>query len=280
MEKLKLSKLFLIISTLFVCIITDAPTYSSEAKRLNIIIDLGGVLLDNSRTEIIKQMGLSGVFHGLFLREKLMSELQKVEPLSQSTFLACDEKGNPLPPIFSDSLKGIPSAKILERIEQSITDKNILQMAQILFTPEKFARTFYLYDGAKQFILDCRNQGFGIYLLSNIDEETFEILNEQYRDLFDLFDGIIISGKCGLIKPDPAIYSYALQTFNLEPEESIFIDDQQVNIDAAAASGVHTIHCPYCGYLFSKPNFDQISNELIAWQANTPAPAIAQTVMA
>ncbi len=280
MEKTKLSKLFLIISAFFVCLITNAPTYSSEAKKLSIIIDLGGVLIDNSRTELFKQIGISVAAHLIFVREKLMAELHKVEPLSDTTCLACDEKGNPLPPIFSDMLKGIPSAKILERLEQSISDKNLLHVAQIIFTPQKFARTFYIYDGAKQFVLDCRNQGLNIYILSNIDEETFQILYERDQDFFDLFDGIIISGRCGMIKPDPAIFSYALETFNLDPSECVFIDDQQVNVRAATSCGIYGICCPYRGHIFSKPDYKQISNELASLQTNIPLPTMPETMMA
>jgi len=279
MEKTKLTKLFLIFSASFGCFVSNAPTYSSETKKLNIIIDLGGVLLDNSKTELLKQIGISAMVHSLYLREKLMDALQKVEPFTETQFIACDEKGNPLPPIFCDMLKGIPSIKILERIEQAISDKTLLHIARVLFTPETFVQTFYLCEGGKQFILDCRNRGFGIYILSNLDGETFDILYERYRDFFDLFDGIIISGKCGLIKPDPAIYSYVLKTFNLDPSECVFIDDQQINIQAATSCGIYGIRCPHRGYFFSKPDFNYVNNELAALQENIALP-IPQTVMA
>jgi len=63
MEKTKLTKLFLIFSASFGCFVSNAPTYSSETKKLNIIIDLGVVLLDNSKTELLKQIGISAMVH-------------------------------------------------------------------------------------------------------------------------------------------------------------------------------------------------------------------------
>ena len=41
-----------------------------------------------------------------------------------------------------------------------------------------------------------------------------------------------------LLKPDPAIYYLALDRFRLRPEEALFIDDRQINVDGAEAVGM------------------------------------------
>jgi len=55
------------------------------------------------------------------------------------------------------------------------------------------------------------------------------------------FDEIIISCEVGLIKPDPAIYRLMLERLGCRAEESVFVDDKQINIDGAAALGMKTV---------------------------------------
>jgi epoxide hydrolase-like predicted phosphatase len=58
----------------------------------------------------------------------------------------------------------------------------------------------------------------------------------------DVFDEMIISAEVGLIKPDPHIYYLALERLGTPPEESVFVDDILVNVEAARAVGMSAIH--------------------------------------
>ncbi len=55
----------------------------------------------------------------------------------------------------------------------------------------------------------------------------------------DLFDVIIFSAEVGLQKPNPEIFHLALSRLEIEPQEAIFLDDRQKNIDAAQDLGMH-----------------------------------------
>lgn len=57
-----------------------------------------------------------------------------------------------------------------------------------------------------------------------------------------LFNAIILSGEVGLMKPDPRIYLLALRQLEVQPEQAVFIDDFQHNIDGARAIGMRGIH--------------------------------------
>ena len=50
-----------------------------------------------------------------------------------------------------------------------------------------------------------------------------------------------IHGTTVHFKPDPAIYRLLLDRYSLNPEECVFLDDIQKNLDAAKAFGIHTI---------------------------------------
>jgi putative hydrolase of the HAD superfamily len=56
--------------------------------------------------------------------------------------------------------------------------------------------------------------------------------------LGELFDRIYVSGELRLLKPEPAIYEHVLADLGITAEEMVFIDNQAVNIDGAAALGI------------------------------------------
>jgi epoxide hydrolase-like predicted phosphatase len=58
----------------------------------------------------------------------------------------------------------------------------------------------------------------------------------------DVFDEMIISAEVGLIKPDPRIYRFALEKIGAQPEESVFLDDVLINVEAARSVGMSAIH--------------------------------------
>lgn len=86
---------------------------------------------------------------------------------------------------------------------------------------------------------------YKVYMLSNTnpimwkatikDEFTKEGLQRE-----DYFDGIVTSFKANSLKPEEKIFRYAENTLGIKPEETIFLDDSQTNLDAAAALGFHT----------------------------------------
>ena len=60
-------------------------------------------------------------------------------------------------------------------------------------------------------------------------------------DFWDVFAGRVISCRVGLCKPEPAIYAHLLETYALDPRETVFIDDLDVNLATAAKFGIRTI---------------------------------------
>jgi len=82
---------------------------------------------------------------------------------------------------------------------------------------------------------------YGIYGLTNWSAETIPIAMDRY-DFFNDLDGIVVSGAEKIIKPDPRIYQILLERYGIQAEESLFIDDNYANIEAAQQLGFQTIH--------------------------------------
>src|SRR3990172_2489382 len=79
-----------------------------------------------------------------------------------------------------------------------------------------------------------------LYILSNMHHASINYL-EQFYDFWPLFDGKVISCRINMVKPEPEIYFYLLKRYNLEPGQTVFIDDTQVNLDTAAQLGITTV---------------------------------------
>lgn len=79
-------------------------------------------------------------------------------------------------------------------------------------------------------------------ILSNATFDLEERLLTDKFGIIDRFDLVVNSARLGIIKPDPAIYHHTLDLLGVEPNEAIFVDDIPVNVEAAAALGIHAIH--------------------------------------
>jgi HAD superfamily hydrolase (TIGR01509 family) len=60
-------------------------------------------------------------------------------------------------------------------------------------------------------------------------------------DWLDRFDLLVWSFELGLVKPDPGIYHYLLEKLGTAPEETLFLDDKLLNVEAALALGIRAL---------------------------------------
>jgi len=98
-----------------------------------------------------------------------------------------------------------------------------------------------VFEESVDILKKLKDKNYECYVLSNWSAETFAGMTDDYPFL-KLFDGLLISGEDKLMKPDSAIYELAKNRFNLNPEETIFIDDKRENIEAAKGLDFKTIH--------------------------------------
>jgi len=85
------------------------------------------------------------------------------------------------------------------------------------------------------------NPNYRVVALTNWSAETFPVALKKF-DFLHWFEGIIVSGTEKTRKPFAEIYQLTLDRFQLNPQESLFIDDNARNIDGAQALGIHGIH--------------------------------------
>jgi len=90
-------------------------------------------------------------------------------------------------------------------------------------------------------IEDLAVRGVPMFGLSNMSAETVEgtlAMSPAFARLTEL----IVSGREGLMKPDPRIFELTAQRAGLAPAELLFVDDSAINVGAAAAVGFDIHH--------------------------------------
>ena len=102
-------------------------------------------------------------------------------------------------------------------------------------------------------IRELKERGYGLYVLSNMSKEYIEFLRKL--PVFELFDQQVVSCEIHLGKPDLKIYQYLLDHCNLDPAETIFIDDRIDNVEVAAKLGITPFH-------FDRRNPEEACNNL------------------
>lgn len=184
----------------------------------NLLFDLGGVIMDIRRencVEALTEMGMRGADEmlGLYCQSGpfLLLEEGKMSPDDFRSEIRRRSEGNPtdgeIDAAFNKFLIGIPVGRLraLEKLKEK----------------------------------------YGIYMLSNTNPIMFgsKIREEFAKDgksLEDYFDGVCVSYEELCAKPSPQIFKNLIGKFGICPEETVFFDDSQTNLDAAAAFGFRT----------------------------------------
>lgn len=87
-------------------------------------------------------------------------------------------------------------------------------------------------------IARLKARGYKIYLLSNAPV-TFAADLDIYP-ILKLFDGTVVSGPIQLVKPNADIFQHLMDKYSLNPSESLFVDDLEVNCAGACAVGMQS----------------------------------------
>ena len=191
----------------------------------NIIFDLGNVLYD---IDFVKMNKVFNEFH--------VQNFEQYFTLSQSHSLFLDlEKGFVQPESFYDGFRAISNSDLTN--EQIKEGWNALLVG---FRPQSI-----------NWVKAHQNQ-FDTFLYSNTNQIHYDhFIPEFEREVADypfesLFQTPYYSHKMGMRKPDPVSFTYILEKEGLVAGETLFVDDNEPNILAAASVGLKVLHLKPC----------------------------------
>jgi 2-haloacid dehalogenase len=90
--------------------------------------------------------------------------------------------------------------------------------------------------GTAELVARLHDAGIPLYLLTNMPAETFAARRRRYPVL-SLFNGAVVSGEEGVLKPSPEIFALLRDRYALDPAQTLFVDDLEVNVAGARAAG-------------------------------------------
>jgi putative hydrolase of the HAD superfamily len=91
------------------------------------------------------------------------------------------------------------------------------------------------------FMRTLHGRGYRMAILTNNVRE-WEPLWRPMLPIDEIFDLVVDSGFVGVRKPDPAIYQLTLERLGLPAEATLFLDDMEINCDAARELGINAVH--------------------------------------
>ena len=95
-------------------------------------------------------------------------------------------------------------------------------------------------DYAIPWIRELKEKGYRVYYLSNFSDKAYEECADAL-EFMPYTDGGILSYQERIVKPDPAIYRRLLERYGLKAQECVFVDDLEINVEAARAEGFYGI---------------------------------------
>jgi HAD superfamily hydrolase (TIGR01509 family) len=225
-----------------------------------IIFDLDGVVLTTDSLQAFQEIGITTILQYIATEWKLPSQATLFNALETtpavSTFDSYNQ-GIRMPQIMVDwqcasqSLVAIQLAmnRQIRNSQKSDLEKNVLlQTISMMLTPKKFIATRKNIPAGVELLHELKAQGYKLFVLSNWDPTSFSLLKAKHPEIFmyqggEMFDGIMISGNVGILKPERAIFEKCLTDFNLQASDAIFIDDTIENVQAAQQMGITAIQC-------------------------------------
>ena len=97
------------------------------------------------------------------------------------------------------------------------------------------------HEDTVEILRELKAQGTPLCALSNWSAQMFPHAEERF-DWLELFDGIVVSGRVGMVKPNRDIFDYLMDTYDLVAGDIFFIDDNEPNVVAARSYGIRAHH--------------------------------------
>lgn len=122
---------------------------------------------------------------------------------------------------------------------QTLLDSSYSATVEAIFT--HWYETVDVYHQLQEKIFEWAQLGYGIYILSTTSEIFYAVENAGLLPMTKVLTGKILFYEVGCAKPDKSIYQKLLGQYALQANQCVFIDDLQINLDAAKSLGFETI---------------------------------------
>lgn len=209
----------------------------------NYIFDLYGTLVD-IRTDEEQQLlwNKMSLFYGYYGADYTPKELHD----DYRSLVLAKENAEKMQQVHY-AHEAYPEIPIEEVFYELYRNKGIQPSKELVLHTGQMFRVYSthhirLYAGARELLERLRESGGRVYLLSNA-QRIFTEYELRYLQIYDCFDGILISSDHGVKKPDEKFFRILLHKYQIKPEESLMIgNDLDSDIAGAKQVGMDTFY--------------------------------------
>ena len=116
------------------------------------------------------------------------------------------------------------------------------ELAEALYGLDADPANHPLYPDAGPVLREIQARGVGIALISDFHLDLRPVL--AHHGIADLFDAWVLSFEHGIQKPDPRMFTLALDALAVRPEHALMVGDRASHDGGAAAAGIATLILP------------------------------------
>lgn len=115
-----------------------------------------------------------------------------------------------------------------------------IEIARLELLMQEVKESLIPVKGSFELLVKLHQANIKLYSLTDNVREIMVYLRNRYN-FWDYFAGVVVSAEVKVLKPAKEIYMHLLDSYRLNPQDSVFIDDLPRNIEGAKAVGMHGI---------------------------------------
>ena len=186
---------------------------------VTVIFDFNGIIADANYQNILKTLTLT-------------------EKISALRIFATIKKDEEAKNAFNEYKKANISSRDLESVIAKSCPKSADSVRKLLY---QYAECFEINSGVINSIKDLKKSGIQLLLMADVTPEIEQMLLNFNFD--KLFDGLILSTKTKVLKPNPKLYEYVIKKYDLKPSQTIMIDGKKKSLEMAEYFDINTFKC-------------------------------------
>lgn len=201
----------------------------------NLVFDVGNVLMSYDAEAYMKRLGFDEKTRDVVSRAMFQN------------------------PLWDETDRGVMSDRELE--EGFVRNAPAEYEGAVRLAYQRASETISLLPYATEWVKEMKERGYRLYILSNYSRKIYRETVDM-MEFLPYMDGALFSYQCHLIKPQLQIYRYLCDTFRLVPDETVFLDDREDNVQGAVRAGIHAIR--FTGYEQTRSRLEEF---LASWDS-------------
>jgi len=128
---------------------------------------------------------------------------------------------------------------------------------------DAWADVYEINEPGLSLLKELKAKKYPVCILSNLADYNVDAINKKMPQLLKETDRNFYSFELGHLKPTPQIYQKVSELLSVPPQNCLFLDDTQKNVEGAISAGMNSL-------LYSNNQIEEIKSKINKFLENTP----------